>query len=149
MAALAVAVLLLAGCLAKQNTREQAPAGEEETQAVGIDMVNAAFEVKAIEARADRPLIIQLHNKVFTAHTFTPRTSTWTWSSTGDRTRPSPSRRRGRAATAPTAASTKPRACAARSPTAEDRRPEAERRQAERRQAARSGFKGRRIRLGR
>lgn len=71
MAALAVAVLLLAGCLAKQNTRERAPAGEEGIQTVGIDLVNAAFAPRAIEARAGQPLVVELHNKGFTAHTFT------------------------------------------------------------------------------
>ncbi len=69
--ALALCALLLSGCLAKQNMRERAPLGEHGTQKVGIDLVNAAFAPKAIEARAGQPLIVELHNKGFTAHTFT------------------------------------------------------------------------------
>ncbi len=71
LAAIAAMALVLTGCFAKQNTREEAPAGEQGTQEVGIDLVNAAFAPKAIEARAGQPLIVELHNKGFTAHTFT------------------------------------------------------------------------------
>ncbi len=71
VAAVAVCALLVSGCLAKQNTRERAPLGEQGTQRVGVDLVNAAFAPKAIEARAGQPLIVELHNKGFTAHTFT------------------------------------------------------------------------------
>ncbi len=71
LAAVAAVALALTGCLAKQNTHERASAGEQGTQTVGIDLVNAAFAPKAIQARARQPLIIHLHNKGFTAHTFT------------------------------------------------------------------------------
>ena len=67
----ALATLLLLGCVPKQNLREAAPAGEQGTQRVGIDLTNAAFTPRSIQASAGKPLVVELHNKGFTAHTFT------------------------------------------------------------------------------
>ena len=67
----ALATLMLVGCVPKQSLRESASAGEHGTQTVGIDLTNAAFTPRSIEAMAGRPLVVELHNKGFTAHTFT------------------------------------------------------------------------------
>ncbi len=67
----ALATLLLLGCVPKQNLHESASAGQRGTQTVGIDLTNAAFTPRSIQASAGRPLVVELHNKGFTAHTFT------------------------------------------------------------------------------
>jgi plastocyanin len=67
----ALATLVPVGCVPKQNLRESAPAGEHGTQTVGVDLTNAAFTPRSIEATAGKPLVVELHNKGFTAHTFT------------------------------------------------------------------------------
>ena len=67
----ALITVLAVACIPKQNLRESAPAGERGTQTVGIDLTNAAFTPRSIEAVVGRPLVLELHNKGFTAHTFT------------------------------------------------------------------------------
>lgn len=72
--ALAVAVgclLLLGGGCAKQNTQEEAGAGEPGLQTVAVDLVNDAFRPETIEADAGRKLVLELHNKGLSQHSFT------------------------------------------------------------------------------
>jgi plastocyanin len=75
---LPIALAVVVGCLllleegcAKQNTREEAGAGEPGPQTVGVDLVNDAFRPQTIEAGAGRRLVLELNNKGLSEHTFT------------------------------------------------------------------------------
>ena len=70
-AALAVAAALLVAACARQNAHGVATAAAGGTQSIDIDVVNDAFRPWVIQARLGQPLVVRLHNKGLTAHTFT------------------------------------------------------------------------------
>jgi plastocyanin len=64
--------LLLAACgIPKQNDREAARPTTGGAQTVGIDATNDAFRPRTVQAQPGRPLVVEVHNKGWTKHTFT------------------------------------------------------------------------------